>query len=345
MLDEEELRQLEEKEDFSLPLSPFEHELLQRSVSSIDYLGDWSNKAVRDSIVLTCLEPKVVSLAGGLEFTCPFDSFTAERHEMHARIVDRMLTSPRTNRLSSLSPESAAEVGASSVESFGRRQFLSGQRESQEQNAYIVVGVPGSGKDTVIKRYLRMRGPQLLDASADLVKEYLAAWGSDELSKAVRENNMVNGPGKHLLHAQYLHRESIHIINQVVKRALEQKRSIMLEKTLHDSEHVLSYARNLTLNGYKVHLYGTTISPLKNWEFLRNRMLSGQAFGRYITKAQAISSLRQYYVHFSEIIRNVQKRRTFDSIYLYDVIAAEWCVAMPDTNIRYVEDEVEQTQT
>ena len=90
--------------------------------------------------------------------------------------------------------------------------------------------------------------------------------------------------------------------------------------------------------GCRVHLFGTFISPLKNWEFLRNRMVKGEAFGRYITKAQAISSLRQYHTHFSDIVAQPSLRRSFDSIHLYDVIENNWCVSIPDTSVRYLDD-------
>jgi len=113
---------------------------------------------------------------------------------------------------------------------------------------------------------------------------------------------------------------------------------MIIEKTLHDANHVLAQARRISDRGCKVHLFGTLISPLKNWDFLRNRMLSGQAFGRYITKAQAISSLRQYHKHFSEIVRDPVLRRSFDSIHLYDVIGGEWCVSIRDTSVRYIDD-------
>ena len=35
-----------------------------------------------------------------------------------------------------------------------------------------------------------------------VARRYLAAWGTDELSVAVRDNDAAHGPGKHLLHAQ-----------------------------------------------------------------------------------------------------------------------------------------------
>merc|ERR1719162_1173242 len=63
---------------------------------------------------------------------------------------------------------------------------------SGEQHVFIVVGVPGSGKDSVLKRYVRSLGMDLLDASADRVKEYLAAYGTDELSVSVREHNLAH---------------------------------------------------------------------------------------------------------------------------------------------------------
>merc|ERR1712216_331408 len=129
-----------------------------------------------------------------------------------------------------------------------------------------------------------MGGLSLLDASADLVKEYLAAYANDELSVLVREHDAQHGPGKHLLHAQYLHRESVHVVDTLVETAMSERRSMLLEKTLFDAEHVLSYARKFAARGCRVHLLGTYITPLKNWEFLSNRMATGQSFGRYISK-------------------------------------------------------------
>ena len=207
-------------------------------------------------------------------------------------------------------------------------------------------------------RYIRSLNLNLVDASADVVKEYLAAWGADELSELVRRNNAAHGPGKHLLHAQYLHRESILVTDTVVARALEQGSSLMLEKTLcarrailaarnssarnsarhslngarpvgrYDVEHVLSYARRFRERGCKVHLYGTYITPLRNWAFLSNRMRSGQSFGRYITIKQAASSLRQYRGNLQAILDTPEMRAAFDSIFVYDVNDDRWCVAI-----------------
>ena len=140
----------------------------------------------------------------------------------------------------------------------------------------------------------------------------------------------------------------------VVARALEQGSSLMLEKTLcarrailaahysgvqfaqrrarpagrYDVEHVLSYARRFRERGCKVHLYGTYITPLRNWAFLSNRMRSGQSFGRYITIKQAASSLRQYCGNLQAILDTPEMRAAFDSIFVYDVNDDRWCVAI-----------------
>eukprot|EP00962_Isochrysis_galbana_P033882 scaffold11416_cov119-Isochrysis_galbana.AAC.3 len=125
---------------------------------------------------------------------------------------------------------------------------------------------------------------------------------------------------------------------QVVEQALRQGRSIMLEKTLHDNEHVLTHARRFRDRGCMVHLIGTHITPLANWRFLCNRMASGGAFGRHISKPQAIASLRRYHSHFDEILADRHKRTIFDSIFLFDVIRGEWCVRVPDTRVWFAED-------
>ena len=135
-------------------------------------------------------------------------------------------------------------------------------------------------------------------------------------------------PCSPLADSQYLHRESILLANQVAELALDSGRSIILEKTLHSSDHVLAITRQLAGRGCHVHLFGTHITPRTNWEFLRNRMLSGQAFGRFITKEQTIASLRAYHEGFSSILADPAKRGAFESIHLYDVEANRWAISM-----------------
>ena len=77
----------------------------------------------------------------------------------------------------------------------------------------------------------------------------------------------------------------------------------------------------------RTHLLGTHITPLKNWEFLSNRMASGQSFGRYISKSQAVTSLRQYDRNLRKILGSPADRAVFDSIHVFDVVKNNWCVA------------------
>lgn len=191
-----------------------------------------------------------------------------------------------------------------------------------------MVGVPGSGKDTVLKRSLRSLGLPLLDASADLIKEYLAAWGQDELSRDVRENDSHHGPGKHLLHAQYLHRESILICDTLIETALAKGQCLLIEKTLFNLESVLRLARSFREQGCKCHLLGTHIQPLRNWRFLEARMATGQAFGRYITKAQALEGIVRYQQNLEAILADDELLSAFDSMHIYDVIEDRWAVSL-----------------
>jgi hypothetical protein len=319
----EALEQLPEAQN-AVEFSDNDHSLLQLSLESLDYLGDWADPAVaRDSIVLCCASPEVRECESGPEFTCRYDAFTRERHLLHAHIIERMLTlwermptwrggpglvgyGSSGSSSSSRSADAIAEpstaagddqpaadseeeeegkeyeeaaealttaaVAAASAAAAAAADSAEASNGSPppllqppllqpggppalrppapgEQHVYIVVGVPGSGKDTVLKRYLSSLGLPILDASADLIKEYLAAWGQDELSVLVRRNNERAGPGKHLLHSQYLHRESIALVDQLVERALALRRTVLLEKTLFNLEPVLASVRQCRAAG------------------------------------------------------------------------------------------------
>ena len=91
-----ELKQVEAMVDQEHPLSELERSLLQQSLDSLDYLGNWADPDKRDSIVLTCQAPSVVEGENGPEYTCAYNEFTAERHELHSAIIEKMLTSTRT---------------------------------------------------------------------------------------------------------------------------------------------------------------------------------------------------------------------------------------------------------
>lgn len=335
----DELEMLEERDELDFAATDVERDLLRRSLESLDYSGNWSDATqMRDSIVLCCVAPEVrappaAALGVGPrpcpclqptaslprccreqvlegEYTCPYDEFTAERVQLHERVLDTMMT----KHTMALGVQKAATGTPTAAAADTLQKALLETQE--EQHIFIVVGVPGSGKDSILKRYLRgldLPGLPLLDASADLVKEYLAEYANDELSVAVREHNAEHGPGKHLLHAQFLHRESVLLIDVLIERAMEERRSIMLEKTLFDAAHVLAYARRLRERGCRVHLLGTHITPLKNWEFLSARMASGQTFGRSISKEQVISSLRQYHSNLQLILASPDDRTMFDT--------------------------------
>lgn len=219
-LPEAELRVLESLPELIADMTPREQELYQQSLAALDYFGDWADPAnTQDSLVLSCLAPEVIDG----EYTCRDGRFTPTRAALHARILDHMVPP-------------AANASA-----------------SDEPCAYIVVGVPGSGKDAVIKRHLRRVNPErrLIDASADRLKGFLARWADDDLCRAVREHCRIHGArdrgalttsqsaahvravslplgnSKQLLHAQYLHRESIHVVRKVVRSAVARRHSFM----------------------------------------------------------------------------------------------------------------------
>lgn len=312
-LDERELSALEAMDDIAVEFSDEERRLYERAIDSLDYFGDWADpKCVKDSIVLACEKPCVM----GGEYTCAHGNFKPDRTALHARIIGHMLPStpslPFFDDGSTMSPAPSAGCAGG------------------QKRAYIVVGVPGSGKDSVIKRYLRRAnvGVDLVDASADRLKGYLAQWGEDDLSREVRQHCKRHGYAKQLLHAQYLHRESIYVVQRLVERVMERGAPFMLEKTLYWLPQIVQQVQELRAAGYEVHLYGTLISPLKNWEFLNRRAMSGQSFGRLISKEQAVLALRRYQENLEIVLRDptlgLGDGGGLSSVNLYDVVSGEW---------------------
>lgn len=95
---------------------------------------------------------------------------------------------------------------------------------------------------------------------------------------------------------------------------------------------IVEQVRTLRGAGYEVHVYGTLISPLKNWEFLQKRARSGQSFGRLISKQQAVEALRRYHHNLEVLLRDPDLDAGpgggLTSINLYDVVAGEWRLRM-----------------
>lgn len=105
-------------------------------------------------------------------------------------------------------------------------------------------------------------------------------------------------------------------------------RARRLEKTLYWLPQIVEQVSELRAAGYEVHLYGTLISPLKNWEFLNKRAQSGQSFGRLISKEQAVQALRRYHANLELVLRDPTLGQGvgagLSSVNLYDVLSGEW---------------------
>lgn len=90
----------------------------------------------------------------------------------------------------------------------------------------------------------------------------------------------------------------------------------------------MTQVAELRAEGYCVHMYGTLISPVKNWEFLHRRLTSGQAFGRVISKRQAAEALRRYHDNLEVILADptlgLGRGNGLNSINLFDVVHNRW---------------------
>ena len=111
-------------------------------------------------------------------------------------------------------------------------------------------------------------------------------------------------------------------------QALDRGMSVLLEKTLFNLDGVINYAKQFAERGCRCHLLGTHIQPRRNWAFLETRMSSGQAFGRYISKEQALAGLVRYQENLERILDEPELRETFETIHVYDVESSGWCISL-----------------
>ena len=90
-------------------------------------------------------------------------------------------------------------------------------------------------------------------------------------------------------------------------------------------------ARSFREHGCDVHLLGTHIQPLRNWRFLEKRISSGQAFGRYISKTQALEGIKRYQENLEQLLAIPEAECPFESVHVYDVMTSSWCVSRAST--------------
>ena len=166
--------------------------------------------------------------------------------------------------------------------------------DKKDPDLYIVAGLPGSGKSTV----LRSR-----------IKENAVIIDSDEFKSQLA--NVDKSPIKRfpLAHASLLHDESDIIVTRSLNKAIKERRDVVYDKTFASYEGAQSTIERFKKAGYDVHLLSTQMYPHQAILSITNRFLVN---GRFVSPSNIINK-------GEEISKNAIKlRNDTDSHLIYD---------------------------
>lgn len=129
-----------------------------------------------------------------------------------------------------------------------------------KSNAYILIGLPASGKSTIAMDIANQYGAMILDS--DFAKRKLP-----EFSRYQWGASIVHDESSTIIFG-----DNLNIYEPLIKKAVQAKYNIVIPKIGAGHEEILRYCEDLKLNKYKVHL--TLVSLPKEKATLR-------ALGRY----------------------------------------------------------------
>ncbi len=124
-------------------------------------------------------------------------------------------------------------------------KILAEDISSKHPDIYIFGGVAGSGKSQ-LESYV---GERAITINNDDIKEALAKHSPSPVKKYL------------LLHASLLHEESSDIETELVKKALREKKDIILDRTLANFDKNLKLVKEFMDEGYEISTFGTQLHP------------------------------------------------------------------------------------
>jgi len=126
------------------------------------------------------------------------------------------------------------------------RSILKQDTRTKSPDVYVLGGVAGSGKSSVLKKFIKEKA---LTINNDDIKGKLAKYDPSPIKKYP------------LIHASYLHEESSDIEKKVLARAIASKKDIILDRTLASYVKNRKLLESMKKRGYRVTVLGTNLPP------------------------------------------------------------------------------------
>ena len=126
------------------------------------------------------------------------------------------------------------------------RKFLMMDKRTKTPDVYVLGGVAGSGKSRTLSRRIKEKA---VIVNNDDIKKALAKYTPSPIRKYV------------LLHATLLHEESSDIEEKLLKKLLQQKKDVILDRTLANFNKNLKLLKKFKNKGYAITVLGTNLPP------------------------------------------------------------------------------------
>jgi len=135
--------------------------------------------------------------------------------------------------------------------------FLQGVPSTKKPKAILVAGVPGSGKTSTLKELYNLNKYAYINA--------------DDIKELIPEYKGYNAP--------LIHHESTDIEKRLIKKAIKQNKSIMIDKTFKNMSKAKRILSSLKRKGYNIQMIATQLPTHKSIERAHSRFMKT---GRYV---------------------------------------------------------------
>jgi len=135
---------------------------------------------------------------------------------------------------------------------------------TKDPDLYIMAGVPGSGKSTVARKY---------------IKERTVVINNDDIKAEIARRNKSPIKSKPLIHGTLLHAEAKDIEEDIIVKVRRQRKDVTLDRTGKNYRKNLREIEKFRRAGYDIHVVGTNLKPHISVQRAAKRFVSD---GRYV---------------------------------------------------------------